>query len=118
MDNEKDVDLESLHTCVYAKRTRLFDGWMRRYIGEILLEVDDQHISEAEGWLIKAIEADKRNAMIFHLGRDYALYAEAFKRKGDQSRAKESLNKAIEIYTECGADGWLKKAEKELASLS
>jgi len=38
---------------------------------------------------------------------DHALYAELFKRKGDQSKAKENLNKAIEILKECGADGWV-----------
>ena len=51
-------------------------------------------------------------------GKDYALFAELEKRKGDQSKAKENLIKAIEIYRECGADGWAKKAEKELASPS
>jgi len=33
------------------------------------------------------------------------------------SKAKENLNKAIEIFTECGADGWVDKYEKELAEL-
>jgi len=36
-------------------------------------------------------------------------------------RRKEDLskvNKAIEIFKECGADGWVEKYEKELASLS
>jgi hypothetical protein len=28
------------------------------------------------------------------------------------------LNKAIEIFRECGADGWVEKYEKELASFS
>jgi len=28
------------------------------------------------------------------------------------------MNKAIEIYRECGADGWVEKAEKELKGLS
>jgi hypothetical protein len=37
--------------------------------------------------------------------------------KGDQSKTKENLNKAIEILKECGADGWVEKYEKELASL-
>ncbi|MHA2062734.1 MAG: hypothetical protein ACW963_10665 [Candidatus Sifarchaeia archaeon] len=55
--------------------------------------------------------------MMLHLGRDYALYAELHKRKGDQSKAKESLKEAIKIYKECGADGWVEKAKKELASL-
>jgi len=60
---------------------------------------------------------DKINGMMWHLGRDYAIYSELFKRKGDQSKAKENLNKAIEILKECGADGWVEKYEKELASL-
>ena len=118
MNNEKDVDLESLYAYVYANKIRLFDGWMPRYMGEILLEVDDQYISEAEEWLMKAIKADKRNDMMLNLGRDYVLCADLFKRKGDQSREKENLDDAIEIFKRCGADGWLKKAEKELAALS
>jgi hypothetical protein len=34
------------------------------------------------------------------------------------TKAKENLNKAIEIMEECGADGWVEKYEKELAKLS
>ena len=96
----------------------MFEGWMRRYLGEILLIIDDQHFSEAQHWIEEAIEADRRNQMMFHLGRDYAVYAELFKRKGDRATAKEQLGKAIDIYKECGADGWVTKAEEELAKLS
>ena len=66
----------------------------------------------------KAIEADKGNGMMFHLGIDYALYAELDKRKGNKSKAKENLGKAIGIFKECGADGWVKKYKEELTSLS
>jgi hypothetical protein len=38
--------------------------------------------------------------------------------KGDQSRAKENLAKAIDLFKECGADGWVEKSEKELAEFS
>jgi hypothetical protein len=55
--------------------------------------------------------------MMFLLGMDYALYAEFFKRKGDRLKAQENLGKAIDIFKECGADGWVEKAEKELAAL-
>jgi hypothetical protein len=41
-----------------------------------------------------------------------------YKRSGNQSKAKEHLSKAVEIFEECGADGWVKKYEKELTSLS
>ena len=52
--------------------------------------------------------------MMFYLGRDYVLYSELFKRKEDFPKVKENLTKAIEIFKECGADGWVKKYEKEL----
>ena len=77
-----------------------------------------QHFSEAEDWIQKAIEAHSKNGMMWHLGRNYALYAELFKRRGDQSKAKESLAKAIDIFEECGSDGWVKKYEEELASFA
>jgi len=93
------------------------EGWIQRYIGEILLNIDDQHISEAEQWIQKAIETDQKNRMMFHLGKDYALYADLFKRKGDRLIAREDLGKAIDLFKECGADGWVTKYEKELASL-
>ncbi|MFC1859502.1 hypothetical protein ACFL9U_15955 [Thermodesulfobacteriota bacterium] len=56
--------------------------------------------------------------MMWSLAHDYALYAEFFKRKGDPSKAKENLTKAIEIFQECSADGWVNKYQKELASLN
>jgi len=55
--------------------------------------------------------------MMLHLGRDYASYAELLKRKGDLSRARENLNTATIIYRECGADGWVKKAEELLPKI-
>jgi hypothetical protein len=55
---------------------------------------------------------------MWHLGMDYALYAEFFKRKGDQSKAKQNLNTAIKILKECGADGWVEKYKKELTEIS
>ena len=118
LNKEKNVDLESLYAHSRNNKVRAFEGWIQRYIGEILLNIDDQHISEAEQWIQKAIEADQKNRTMFHLGKDYALYAELFKRKGDRLKARENLGKAIEIFKECGADGWVEKYEKELATLS
>jgi hypothetical protein len=54
--------------------------------------------------------------MKWHLGRDYELYAELFRRKGDQTNSKENLYKAIEIFKQCGSDGWVEKCENELAA--
>jgi class 3 adenylate cyclase/tetratricopeptide (TPR) repeat protein len=117
MNKEKDVNLESLYAYSRNNKVKVLEGWIQRYIGEVLLNIDDQHISDAEHWIQKAIEADQRNRMMFHLGKDYALYAELFKRKGDRPKVQENLGKAIEIFKECGADGWVTKAEKELATI-
>jgi len=116
MDNQKDIDLELLYRYVSENKAKIIDGLMRRYIGEILLNIDDLHMNEAEDWIKKAIEADNRNGMRWRLARDYASYEALFKQKGDLSKAKENLNKAIDILKECGADGWVEKYEKELAS--
>jgi len=120
MNDKKDFNLENLYDYVVNNellRYKIYEGSMRKDIAWILMNMDDHDMNEAEDWIREAIEADDRNGMMWHLGRDYALYAELFKRKGDQSQAKENLNKAIEILKECGADGWVKKYEEELAQL-
>jgi class 3 adenylate cyclase/tetratricopeptide (TPR) repeat protein len=117
LNKEKDVDLESLYEYEAKNKLKVLDGWILRYIAEILLNIDDRHMSEAEQWVRKAIEVDKRNGMMWELASAHALYAELLKRKGDLPGAKEKLNKAIEIYKECGADGWLKKAQEDLAQI-
>ena len=74
-------------------------------------------MSEAEKWIHEAIEADRQNGVLFDLAMDLAVAGELYKRRGERSKAKENLNKAIEIFKECGADGWVEKYEKELAAL-
>ena len=118
MDKERDIDLKSILKWYDEHRGRLFDGWMARYIANILLNMDDRHFSEAEHWLQKAITADHNNDMRWHLGQDYALYGEFFRRQGNMQRAKEKLGEALDILTKCGADGWVKKYEEERASLA
>ena len=104
MSHEKDIDLESLYVLENKNKVKFCEGCMRRYIGEILLNIDDHHLTEAEVWINKATEADKRNGMILNLARDHALYAELLKRKGDPFKAEENLNTAKKIFRECGAD--------------
>jgi predicted ATPase len=118
MGNEKDINLNEIFNYCEDIKTKWWEGWMFHCIAEILLNIDAQHISEAENWIKRSIEAHRTYGMMWHLARDYALYAELFKRKGDQSKAKEKLTKAIDIFKECGADGWVAKFEKELATLS
>ena len=81
---------------------------------EIYLNIDNQHMAEAEAWIKRAIEGNTKYNTKWELASDHALYADWFKKKGDIQGAKEQLTKAIDIFRECGADGWVEKYEKEL----
>jgi class 3 adenylate cyclase/tetratricopeptide (TPR) repeat protein len=118
MNGEQSVDLESLCSGAIETKPKLIEGWIRRNLGEIFLNIDGQHFPEAQHWIEQAMQADERNGMRWHLARDIAVYAELFKRKGDAAKAKEQLGRAIDIYKECGADGWVTRAEEEMARLS
>ena len=75
-------------------------------------------LADAGVWFQKAIEEDSRNGMRLHLATDRTCYANWFKKKDDRTGVKEQLTKAIDIFRECGADGWVEKYEKELALIS
>ena len=113
MENSK-IDLNNFNKYTEKAIMRAFFGWKPRYIAEILLNIDDKHLSEAEEWIKKAIMADDKNSMMMHLGLGYIVYSDLLKRKGDKLQARENLIKAIEIFRECGADERAKNAEKEL----
>jgi len=115
--NDQDIKLSKVFEHYRNINVKVAKGWAARYVAEILLNMDNRHLSEAGDWARKAFEVDESNGTMWSLACDYALYAELFIRKGDQSKAKENLNKAIEIFEECGADGWVEKYEKKLATL-
>ena len=118
LNNDQDINMSEVLGYFKCIRIKVVKGWTARYIGEILLNIDDQHISEAENWVKKAIEVDISNGTIWSLSKNYAIYSELFKLKKDLSKAKENLKRAIDISRECGADGWVGKYEKELATIS
>jgi tetratricopeptide (TPR) repeat protein len=116
-NNDQNIKLSEIFQYYENINVKVAKGWAARNVGEVLLNINDQNISEAENWAKKAIKVDKSNCTMWSLGGDYAFYAELFKRKDDQSKAKEKLSKAIEIFKECGADGWVEKYKKEMAEL-
>jgi len=117
MINPEEIDLEALYAHSVNNKLKVTQGWISGYIGEVLINMDNNHMDEAQNWIQKAIEEDQRNGMRFLLGKHYALYAEWFKRRNEPSTARENLGKAIEILKECGADGWVKKYQKQLVKL-
>ncbi len=117
INKDPGVDLNTVVGYADVNKARIWDGWIRRNIGEILLNIDDRHLDEAEKWINKAIEADGNNGTLLNLGRTYALYAELHKRRGDRNNARNALSKAIAVFKDCGCDGFLKRAEESLASI-
>lgn len=118
LDQKGDINLSELIKCYQNNRLKMVEGLLARYIGEIFLNMDDQHISEAEKWIGNAIEADQKNGTFWFLAGDYASYSGLLKRKGDLPAASKQLGKAIEIFKQCGADGWVTRTEQKLASLT
>ena len=53
--------------------------------------------------------------MRWGLAMDHAVYGEFFGRTGEAARAREHLGKAVELFRECGADGWVTRTEEKLA---
>jgi class 3 adenylate cyclase/tetratricopeptide (TPR) repeat protein len=99
------------------KKVKLTEGICEATIADILIKLDKKFIPEAEAAVEKAIAADTRNGTRWFLGQDYAVYADVCKAKGDMAGARANLNKAIDIYRQCGADGWVKRYESQLASM-
>ncbi|MBW1816169.1 MAG: hypothetical protein JRJ60_03310, partial [Deltaproteobacteria bacterium] len=115
--NNEEVKLESLYGYLSLGKAKQFEGQIRRYMAEILMNRDGGRLPEAENWIDEALDADHRNGLLFDLGRDYSVKAQILRRKGERPGAVNNLKKAVEIFKECGADGWVEKYEKELASL-
>ena len=82
------------------------------------MNLDDEHMTEAETWIRRSIDFDAMHGIPWYLGKDYALYADWFKKKGDIQGAKEQLAMAIDLFRECGADGWVEMTKEKLVKLS
>jgi tetratricopeptide (TPR) repeat protein len=118
LNQKRDINLSEMIKCYETNRLRILEGLMARYIGEICLCMGEQNTSEAEKWVRKAIEADGRNGTIWFLAGDYACLSDLCRRRGDLLNAREHMGKALEVFRNCGADGWAEKYGKELAALS
>jgi len=116
--HDQDIEVSELLAGYQNNKLTFCEGWMARNIGDVLLHMDNDHLSDAEVWFQKAIEADTRNGLRWQLATDHALYADWFKKKGDIQGAKEQLLKAIDLFRECGADGWVTRTEKALTELT
>jgi tetratricopeptide (TPR) repeat protein len=105
MNREPDISLSHIVTFEKNNKMKFCDGLMKRYLGEICLNMEDLRLSDADSWITGAIGTDTKNGMLHNLGLDYVLYSNLCKKKGDQSGVAESHKKALKIFSECGCSG-------------
>jgi tetratricopeptide (TPR) repeat protein len=117
LNHEKLPNLDDLLTYIDRNRVKIYECKLRRQLAEILLNLDEPKIDEAESWVHEAIVADTQNGLRFDLARDLCICGEVYNRKGDPLRAKGMYGEAIELFKECGADGWVERYQKELVKL-
>jgi hypothetical protein len=121
LNGESDIDIHKLDELMKAhekNRLAVTKSLSSRCIGEIFLHIDDHHMSEAETWIRRSIDFDAMHAVPWQFAKDHVLYADWFMKKGDVQGAKEQHTKAIDIFKECGADGWVERIKKEMAMIS
>ncbi len=116
--NDRDVNLGELFEYYKNSKITAYEGFMARVIGDIMLNIDDNHLADSEAWIKKAIDADTKHGTRWQLASDHALYADWFKKKGDIADARENIHKAIDIFNECGSDGWVARTQESLAKLA
>ena len=96
-------------------KLRPFCSWGYFFLGELYGDTGQRE--KALENLKKAEDNFREMGMDHWLAMTYAAYADLSKRQGDLSNAEENLHNAIKILKECGADGWVKKYEKQLTAL-
>ena len=120
LNGEYDIDTHKLDELIRhheKNRLAMSKSEESRCIGEIFLHIDDHHMPEAETWIRRSIDFDTKHAVPWNVAKDHALYADWFKKKGDIQGTKEQLTKAIDLFRECAAEGWVTRTEKTLAEL-
>jgi tetratricopeptide (TPR) repeat protein len=118
LNQEPDLDPHDLDNLIAfhdKNRLAICESFGTRCIAEIYMLMNDHHMEEAEAWIKRAIDFNTKHDTKWELARDRVLYADWFKKKGDVSAAREQLSTAINLFRECGADGWVEKYERELA---
>ena len=99
-------------------KNKMAAGIIDATIADILINIDHAYIPKAESLVQSAIAADQHNNTRWCLGQDYAVYAEVCRARGDLLGVTDNISKAVDIFRQCGADGWVDFYENRLATLS
>lgn len=87
-----------------------------QYRARASMAIYEKRFKDAEDLLKKSIEVWKDLGIRFFAGRDYLLLASSYNMTGNLVKADESLNLAMELFTEIGAKMYAQKvlSRKEL----
>jgi class 3 adenylate cyclase/tetratricopeptide (TPR) repeat protein len=114
LSGEGGIDLSKLHEYGERNRFPIYEGWIPRWIAEILMNSEGSNPSEAESWVAKAIDADTKNGMQWDLGKDHVVYARLCERQKKISEQREHLKAAHLLFEKCGADRTLASLREEM----
>ena len=98
-------------------KLKIIEGLIEKVLADILMRFNPPRIEEAESLIKYAINVDQKNGTRWYLARDYEMLSEICERKRDQAGAIASMDKAIEIMTSCGADGWVERYKRKIIEL-
>ena len=114
----KDLDVPSLVQLLRTNKLRLCYGLMARDLADILVRLGEAYYDEAESWLQIAIRDHEGVGMKWALASDYKVFAQICRLLGAGAQEKEYLDKSWLLFHECGADGWCRRMETEMAETS
>jgi hypothetical protein len=113
LHGDHNVRVEELMAYRKSIRFKAFHGLVTRHIGEILLHLGDRHLVDAEHWLHDAVRVDTENGMRWFVGGHHRVLAELHRRNGDEAKAADSLQTAINTFKDCGARSWATRIERQ-----
>ena len=80
--HDQDIELSELFACYENYKITWCKGWTARNIGDVLLNIDNNHLADAEVWFQKAIEEDTRNGMQVAVGDGSCLLCRLVQEEG------------------------------------
>jgi tetratricopeptide (TPR) repeat protein len=106
------ADVGQLERWRSAERLPLWEGQAARLAAEVTMLMEEETLGQAEVWLHQAIAADESCGLSWQVARDHAAMAELHRHRGDRAAMGESLDRARELFAECGAGGWARMMEE------
>ena len=95
LDNPRNLNLNELTACFENNSFKVNRGYIARNIGEVLLTIGKENITDAESWIQKAIENDHKYNVRWSLANDYTAFGKLLLLKGERTKADENLQKSV-----------------------